>query len=144
MGVENNQCLQRLVIIITLHPSSFGHILSISMIQTFGCRTRVSLSSPSSPAPPLPYHLPDSVGTNSSNSFSSSTAITIGIIWTDGSIGPSEAISESAKVFKEHLSIFVGLNPELQDSQIMLQKEEVSKEKDILNLTIEDLDAIFI
>ncbi|MBT2655315.1 DNA-directed RNA polymerase subunit alpha [Bacillus sp. ISL-18] len=61
-------------------------------------------------------------------------------LWTDGSLGPSEAISESAKVFKEHLSILVGLNPELQDSQIVLEKEEVSKEKEILNLTIEDLD----
>ncbi|TWD98603.1 DNA-directed RNA polymerase alpha subunit [Neobacillus bataviensis] len=61
-------------------------------------------------------------------------------VWTDGSLGPSEAIFESAKVFKEHLSILVGLNPELQDSQIMLEREEVSKEKEILNLTIEDLD----
>jgi len=44
-------------------------------------------------------------------------------------------------VFKEHLSILVGLNPELQDRQIMLEREEVSKEKEILNLTtIEDLD----
>ncbi|MDR4950474.1 DNA-directed RNA polymerase subunit alpha [Neobacillus cucumis] len=61
-------------------------------------------------------------------------------LWTDGSLGPSEAISESAKVFKENLSILVGLNPELQDSPIMLEREEVPKEKDILNLTIEDLD----
>jgi DNA-directed RNA polymerase subunit alpha len=61
-------------------------------------------------------------------------------LWTDGSLGPSEAISESAKVFKEHLSILVGLNPELQDSPIMLEREEVPKEKDILKLTIEDLD----
>ena len=44
-------------------------------------------------------------------------------------------------MFKEHLSILVGLNPELQDRQIMLEREEVSKEKEILNLTtIEDLD----
>lgn len=61
-------------------------------------------------------------------------------LWTDGSLGPSEAISESAKIFNEHLSILVGLKPELQDSQIMLEKEEVSKEKEIINLTIEDLD----
>lgn len=61
-------------------------------------------------------------------------------LWTDGSLGPGEAISESAKAFKEHLSILVGLNPELQDIQIVLEKEEVSKEKEILNQTIEDLD----
>ena len=61
-------------------------------------------------------------------------------LWTDGSLGPSEAISESAKMFNEHLSILVGLNPESQDSQIMLEREEVSKEKEMLNLTIEDLD----
>src|SRR4051812_9719889 len=37
-------------------------------------------------------------------------------LWTDGSLGPSEALSESAKMFNEHLSILVGLNPESQDS----------------------------
>ncbi|MGF6947709.1 DNA-directed RNA polymerase subunit alpha [Neobacillus sp. B4I6] len=61
-------------------------------------------------------------------------------LWTDGSLGPSEAISESAKMFNDHLSILVGLNPESQDNQIMMEREDVSKEKEMLNLTIEDLD----
>lgn len=61
-------------------------------------------------------------------------------LWTDGSLGPSEAISESAKMFNDHLSILVALNPESQDNQIMMEREYVSKEKEMLNLTIEDLD----
>ncbi|MBT2701076.1 DNA-directed RNA polymerase subunit alpha [Bacillus sp. ISL-40] len=61
-------------------------------------------------------------------------------LWTDGSLGPSEAICESAKMFNEHLSILVGLNPESQDIPIMEEQEEVSNEKEILKLTIEDLD----
>ncbi|MGF6950107.1 DNA-directed RNA polymerase subunit alpha [Neobacillus sp. B4I6] len=61
-------------------------------------------------------------------------------LWTDGSLGPSEAISESAKMFNDHLSILVALNPESQDNQIMMEREFVSKEKEMLNLTIEDLD----
>lgn len=61
-------------------------------------------------------------------------------LWTDGSLGPSEAISESAKMFNDYLSILVALNPESQDNQIMMEREYVSKEKEMLNLTIEDLD----
>jgi DNA-directed RNA polymerase subunit alpha len=59
-------------------------------------------------------------------------------LWTDGRLGPSEAISECAKVLNDHLSIFVGLNPESIDSKILMEKEEGSKE--MINLNIEDFD----
>ncbi|MFE6534872.1 DNA-directed RNA polymerase subunit alpha, partial [Bacillus cereus] len=60
-------------------------------------------------------------------------------VWTDGSIGPKEAISLGAKILTEHLNIFVGLTDEAQNAEIMVEKEEDQKEKG-LAMTIEELD----
>ncbi|MDU3869811.1 MAG: DNA-directed RNA polymerase subunit alpha [Bacillus paranthracis] len=60
-------------------------------------------------------------------------------VWTDGSIGPKEAISLGAKILTEHLNIFVGLTDEAQNAEIMVEKEEEQKEK-VLEMTIEELD----
>jgi len=60
-------------------------------------------------------------------------------VWTDGSIGPTEAISLGAKILTEHLNIFVGMTDEVVTTQIMVEKEEDQKEK-VLEMTIEELD----
>ena len=60
-------------------------------------------------------------------------------VWTNGSITPSEAISLSAKILTEHLSIFVNLTDEAKNAEVMVEKEETHKEK-MLEMTIEDLD----
>ena len=60
-------------------------------------------------------------------------------VWTDGSIGPKEAISLGAKILTEHLNIFVGMTNEAQTAEIMAEKEEDQKEK-ALEMTIEELD----
>ncbi|HLT54934.1 MAG TPA: DNA-directed RNA polymerase subunit alpha [Bacillota bacterium] len=60
-------------------------------------------------------------------------------VWTDGSIGPKEAISLGAKILMEHLNIFVDLTDEAQQAEIMVEKEEDQKEK-VLEMTIEELD----
>ena len=60
-------------------------------------------------------------------------------VWTDGSIRPEEAVSLSAKIFSEHLNIFVGLTDEAQHTEIMVEKEEDQKEK-VMEMTIEELD----
>ncbi|HEX5564449.1 MAG TPA: DNA-directed RNA polymerase subunit alpha, partial [Sporosarcina sp.] len=60
-------------------------------------------------------------------------------IWTDGSIGPKEAVSLGAKILTEHLNIFVGMTDEAQTAEIMVEKEEDQKEK-VLEMTIEELD----
>ncbi|MFC4183957.1 DNA-directed RNA polymerase subunit alpha [Saccharococcus thermophilus] len=60
-------------------------------------------------------------------------------VWTDGSIGPKEAISLGAKILTEHLNIFVNLTDEAQHAEIMVEKEEDQKEK-VLEMTIEELD----
>ena len=60
-------------------------------------------------------------------------------VWTDGSIRPEEAVSLGAKVFTEHLNIFIGLTEDAQKAEIMVEKEEDQKEK-VLEMTIEELD----
>jgi DNA-directed RNA polymerase subunit alpha len=60
-------------------------------------------------------------------------------VWTDGSIRPEEAVSLGAKIYTEHLNIFVGLTDEAQNAEIMVEKEEDQKEK-VLEMTIEELD----
>lgn len=60
-------------------------------------------------------------------------------VWTDGSIGPKEAISLGAKILTEHLNIFVGLTDEAKTAEIMVEKEEDQKEK-VLEMSIEELD----
>ncbi|PUV94397.1 DNA-directed RNA polymerase subunit alpha, partial [Cronobacter sakazakii] len=60
-------------------------------------------------------------------------------VWTDGSIGPKEAISLGAKILTEHLNIFVGLTDEAQNAEIMVEKEEDHKEK-FLEMTVVELD----
>lgn len=60
-------------------------------------------------------------------------------IWTNGSIGPREAISLSAKILTEHLNSFVNLTEEAKSADMMIEKEETQKEKK-LEMTIEELD----
>lgn len=60
-------------------------------------------------------------------------------VWTDGSIRPEESVSLGAKVFNEHLNIFIGLTDEAQKAEIMVEKEEDQKEK-VMEMTIEELD----
>jgi len=60
-------------------------------------------------------------------------------VHTNGSIRPEEAVSLGAKVFTEHLNIFVSLTEEAQNMEIMVEKEEDQKEK-VMEKTIEELD----
>ena len=60
-------------------------------------------------------------------------------VWTNGSLTPSEAISLSAKILTEHLTLFVDLTDEAKNAEIMVEKEETAKEK-MLEMTIEELD----
>lgn len=60
-------------------------------------------------------------------------------IWTNGSIGPDEAISASAKILGEYLKLFIGLTEDVSDEIIMTEAEEDNKDK-LLEMTIEELD----
>lgn len=60
-------------------------------------------------------------------------------LWTDGSINPVEALSLSAKILSAHLMLFVNLSDTVNETEIMVEKEEESKDK-ILEMNIEELD----
>ena len=60
-------------------------------------------------------------------------------VWTNGVINPQEAVSLAAKVLTEHLNLFVDLSDQSLQTEIMVEKDDKSKEK-VLEMTIEELD----
>ena len=60
-------------------------------------------------------------------------------LWTNGTIKPEEGVSLAAKIMSEHLAQFIDLSEHVNDVEIMVEKEEGTKEK-ILEITIEELD----
>lgn len=60
-------------------------------------------------------------------------------VWTNGVITAKEAVSLAAKVLTEHLNLFVDLSGEAYEGDIMVEKDDDSKEK-VLEMTIEELD----
>lgn len=60
-------------------------------------------------------------------------------VWTDGTISAKEAVSYAAKVLCEHLNLFVELSDEASQPELMVEKDDKSKDK-ILEMTIEDLE----
>ncbi len=61
-------------------------------------------------------------------------------VLTDGTITAKESISLAAKIFTEHLNLFVDLSDEAKKTEIMVDREESTKEK-ALEMTIEELDV---
>lgn len=60
-------------------------------------------------------------------------------VWTNGIISAKEGVSFGAKILNEHLNLFIDLSDEAKNTEIMVEKEEVRKEK-MLETTIEELD----
>ncbi|HBE05473.1 MAG TPA: DNA-directed RNA polymerase subunit alpha, partial [Firmicutes bacterium] len=60
-------------------------------------------------------------------------------VLTDGTINPIEAVSWAAKIMSEHLMLFVNMSSKASQAEIMVEKEEESKDK-VLEMTIEELD----
>lgn len=58
---------------------------------------------------------------------------------TDKTITAQEAVSLAAKVLCEHLNLFMDLSEDILDTEILVEKDEKSKEK-VLEMTIEELD----
>ncbi|MFW6268604.1 MAG: DNA-directed RNA polymerase subunit alpha [Bacillota bacterium] len=58
---------------------------------------------------------------------------------TNGSITPDDAVSLAAKIMEEHLDLFINLTEEVDEVEIMVEKEEEEKDK-VLDTTIEELD----
>jgi DNA-directed RNA polymerase subunit alpha len=60
-------------------------------------------------------------------------------VWTDGSIGPDEAVSLAANILSTHISLFVNLTDTADKVEITSDKPEEDRER-ILDMTIEELD----
>ncbi|MCD8095088.1 MAG: DNA-directed RNA polymerase subunit alpha [Ruminococcus sp.] len=60
-------------------------------------------------------------------------------VWTDGTISAKEAVSMAAKLLTEHLNLFIDLSDETSVVEIMVEKDDKDKEKN-LEKTIEELD----
>ena len=59
-------------------------------------------------------------------------------VWTNGSVLPDEAVSLSAKILTEHLSLFVSLTDQVMP--ISFADQEDDKKEKVLEMTIEELD----
>ena len=60
-------------------------------------------------------------------------------VWTKGTLFPDEAVSLAAKVFSEHLKLFVDLSEVAQSAEVMIEKEDDEKEK-VLEMSIDELE----
>lgn len=60
-------------------------------------------------------------------------------IETNGNLTPKEALSWAARILTDHLDPFIKLKEGMEDTAIMIEKEEEEKDK-VLDMTIEELD----
>ncbi len=60
-------------------------------------------------------------------------------VWTDGSVTPDEAVSIGAKIMQEHLRLFIRLDENTEELDIMVDKEENPIER-AREMAVEDLE----
>ena len=60
-------------------------------------------------------------------------------VYTNGTLGPDEAVSLAAKVLSEHLAQFINLSESAQEVSVMIDKEPEGKEK-ALDTNIDELE----
>jgi len=60
-------------------------------------------------------------------------------VWTNGTISPDEAVSLGAKIFNEHLDLFINLTDNAKETVVLTEKEDNNKEK-VLEMSIEEMD----
>ena len=60
-------------------------------------------------------------------------------VYTNGTLGPDEAVSLAAKVLSEHLSLFIDLSENAKTAEVMVEKEDDEKEK-VLEMSIDELE----
>ncbi len=62
-------------------------------------------------------------------------------IVTDGSITPDDALTQAAKIFRDHISFFVALNSNEQETHVEVKKDtEKERIKKILLTSVDDLE----
>jgi len=62
-------------------------------------------------------------------------------IWTDGSIAPDDALTQSAKIMKDHIQLFINLDLEPEEKQAEIQRDsEKERVRKILLTNVDDLE----
>ena len=61
-------------------------------------------------------------------------------VWTNGSVSARSAVSLSAKIMSEHLSLFVNLAEDNEVTEEVWRGDSNESKEKILNMTIEELD----
>ncbi len=60
-------------------------------------------------------------------------------VWTNGTIGPYEAVSLAAKVLSEHLALFINLSDKSADTKVIVEKAE-KEDQPLVDMQIEELE----
>ncbi|MCL2353396.1 MAG: DNA-directed RNA polymerase subunit alpha [Defluviitaleaceae bacterium] len=60
-------------------------------------------------------------------------------VWTNGTITPDESVSYGAKIFSDHLNLFINLTENVKEAVILTEAEDNGKEK-ALEMSIEEMD----
>ena len=60
-------------------------------------------------------------------------------VYTNGALGPDDAVSLAARVLSEHLNLFINLSENSKTAEVMVKPEEDSNEK-VMEMNIDELD----
>jgi DNA-directed RNA polymerase subunit alpha len=60
-------------------------------------------------------------------------------VWTDGSITPEDAVAQAAKIIKDHLTIFINFEEEIEEEAEVVD-ENLERMKNILSKSIDELE----
>jgi len=60
-------------------------------------------------------------------------------VWTNGTISPDASVSLGAKIFNDHLDLFINLTDNAKETTVLTEKEDNNKEK-VLEMSIEEMD----
>ncbi len=60
-------------------------------------------------------------------------------VWTNKTISARDAVSYSAKILNDHLSLFIGLSENIGDKPVVVDKKEDQRDR-VLEMTVEELD----
>jgi DNA-directed RNA polymerase subunit alpha len=60
-------------------------------------------------------------------------------IWTDGSIAPDDALAQAAKIIKDHMTIFINFEEEIEDEAEVVD-ENLEKMRVLLSKSVDELE----
>ncbi|MGV7927692.1 MAG: DNA-directed RNA polymerase subunit alpha [Spirochaetota bacterium] len=60
-------------------------------------------------------------------------------VWTDGSISPEDALAQAAKIIKDHMTIFINFEEEIEEETEVVD-ENVERIKNVLAKSIDELE----